>query len=198
VNIGLLGTFNVSNVLSAIAVALVEGERFDDVVRVLPMLKPVSGRMEVFPFTGHANVVVDYAHTPDALIQVLASARQHTDGRIWCVFGCGGDRDAGKRPLMGEAAEHGADHIVITTDNSRSEAPDAIADDIKAGLIKPEQAHFEAERQQAIEYCLTRAAVDDLIIVAGKGHEDYQIIGKTKTDYNERAVIARLQKEYSK
>lgn len=198
VNIALLGTFNVSNVLSAIAVALVEGERFDDVVRILPMLKPVSGRMEVFPFTGHANVVVDYAHTPDALVQVLASARQHTEGQIWCVFGCGGDRDKGKRPLMGEAAEQGADHIVITTDNSRSEAPEAIAGDIKAGLVKPEQAHFEADRQQAIEYCLAKAAPGDLIIVAGKGHEDYQIIGDTRTNYNERAVIARLQKEYSK
>lgn len=193
----LLGEFNVRNLLSAIAVLLVQGERFDDVVNVLPMVQPVAGRMEVFEFAQQANVVVDYAHTPDALSQVLTSARAHTNGQLWCVFGCGGDRDRGKRPLMGEAAEQHADHLVITTDNSRSEAPEAIAEDIRAGLVNPASAISEPDREQAIRYCLAKAQPQDLIIVAGKGHEDYQIIGDQKTDYNERAVIARLQKEYS-
>lgn len=198
VSIPLFGMFNISNVLSAVATLLAEGERFEDVMRVVNSLHPVKGRMEVFAFDAHANVVVDYAHTPDALEKVLASARAHTNGKVWCVFGCGGDRDAGKRPLMGEAAEKGADHIVITTDNSRTEAPQAIADDIISGLQHPENAVCEADREKAIRYCLTTASPDDLIIVAGKGHEDYQIIGTTKTDYNERAVLARLQQEYSK
>ncbi len=194
----LLGEFNVRNLLSAMAILFVQGERFDDVVRVLPMATPVSGRMEVFSFPRHANIVVDYAHTPDALDQVLSSARAHTDGELWCIFGCGGDRDKGKRPLMGEVAEHKADYVVITTDNSRSENPANIADDIKAGLTQPASAVFEPDREAAIRYCLAHAKPDDLIIVAGKGHENYQIIDQKKIDYNERAVIARLQEEYSK
>ncbi|WP_018983241.1 UDP-N-acetylmuramoyl-L-alanyl-D-glutamate--2,6-diaminopimelate ligase [Salinimonas chungwhensis] len=198
VNAPLLGEFNVRNLLSAVAVLLAQGERFEDVVRVLPMLCPVNGRMEVFTFPRHANVVVDYAHTPDALKQVLSSARAHTEGKVWCVFGCGGDRDKGKRPLMGEVAEHHADYVVITNDNNRSEQPATIAWDIKAGLVRPDQAIFEPDREAAIRYCLQNAASNDLIIVAGKGHENYQIIGQEKTDYNERAVIVRLQEEYSK
>ncbi len=198
VSIPLLGRFNVSNVLSAVATLLAEGERFDEVMQVVSQLHPVKGRMEVFPFPAHANVVVDYAHTPDALEKVLQSARAHTDGEVWCVFGCGGDRDAGKRPLMGKAAEAGADHLVITTDNCRTEAPQAIARDILQGLADTTKAVAEPDREQAVRYCLANTSQNDLIVVAGKGHEDYQIIGTTKTDYNERAVIARLQQEYSK
>jgi UDP-N-acetylmuramoyl-L-alanyl-D-glutamate--2,6-diaminopimelate ligase len=128
----------------------------------------------------------------------LLSAKFHTEGKVWCVFGCGGDRDKGKRPLMGQAAEAGADNIVITTDNSRSEAPEAIANDIKAGLKHQEKAVSIADREAAIRYCLDNADNGDIIVVAGKGHEDYQIIGNKKTNYNERAVVARLQQEYSK
>ncbi|WP_218354102.1 UDP-N-acetylmuramoyl-L-alanyl-D-glutamate--2,6-diaminopimelate ligase [Alteromonas lipotrueiana] len=197
VNVPLLGTFNVRNILSAVAVTLTLGEPFDNIIRLLPLLKPVDGRMEVFEFKHHANVVVDYAHTPDALIKVLQSARVHTQGQLWCVFGCGGDRDKGKRPLMGNAGEQYADHIVITNDNSRSEAPQAIADDICSGLANPENAVFIEQREAAIRYCLDNAGPQDMIIVAGKGHEEYQIIGNTKNNYNERAVIARLQMEYN-
>jgi len=141
---------------------------------------------------------VDYAHTPDALEKALAALRSHTHGHVWCVFGCGGDRDKGKRPLMAKAAEAGADYLVITTDNSRSEQPEAIVADIKAGLTKPELAQDIPDREQAIRYCLSHAAADDLILAAGKGHEDYQIIGKQRINYDERAVIARLQQECSK
>ncbi len=198
VTIPLLGTFNICNTLSAVAALLAQGERFEEIVNVMGKVHPVAGRMEIFPFAKTANVVVDYAHTPDALEKVLTSARQHTPGHIWCVFGCGGDRDKGKRPLMGEVAEQYADHIVITTDNSRTEDPVAIADDIKHGLSKPDAAVFEADREKAIRWCLNKSKPDDLIVVAGKGHEDYQIIGDKRTDYNERAVIARLQQEHSK
>ncbi|RDV29063.1 UDP-N-acetylmuramoyl-L-alanyl-D-glutamate--2,6-diaminopimelate ligase [Alteromonas aestuariivivens] len=197
VKIPLLGAFNVSNVLLAVAALLAQGERFDDLVRVLPAIQPVPGRMEVFEFTSNANIVVDYAHTPDALEKALHAARLHTGAEVWCVFGCGGDRDKGKRPLMGKAAELGADHVIVTTDNSRSEAPDAIAADILAGMKEPQLAFCEPDRESAIRYCLDKAAGHDLIVVAGKGHEDYQIIGNTKTDYNERALVARLQQEYS-
>lgn len=193
----LLGEFNIRNVLSAIATLLAEGERFDEIVSAVASLRPVAGRMEIYHFAHHANVVVDYAHTPDALVKALAAARQHTPGDVWCVFGCGGDRDKGKRPLMGRAAEQGADHIVITTDNSRSEEPAVIAADITDGLSSDTDVTTEPDREAAIRYCLAHAKPQDLIVVAGKGHERYQIIGTTTTDYNERAVVARLQREYS-
>ena len=198
VTLPLFGKFNISNVLSAVGTLLAEGERFDEVVKAVNAITPVPGRMEVFPVNGKTSVVVDYAHTPDALEKVLLSAKFHTEGKVWCVFGCGGDRDKGKRPLMGQAAEAGADNIVITTDNSRSEAPEAIANDIKAGLKHQEKAVSIADREAAIRYCLDNADNGDIIVVAGKGHEDYQIIGNKKTNYNERAVVARLQQEYSK
>ncbi|NMH59218.1 UDP-N-acetylmuramoyl-L-alanyl-D-glutamate--2,6-diaminopimelate ligase [Alteromonas ponticola] len=198
VSIPLFGTFNIYNTLSAVAALLAQGERFDEIIKVIGNVHPVPGRMEIFPFNQSGNVVVDYAHTPDALEKVLTSAKQHTQGDIWCVFGCGGDRDKGKRPLMGQVAELNASHIIITTDNSRSEKPAAIAEEIKQGLTRPEKAVFEADREKAIRYCLSKSKPGDLIVVAGKGHEDYQIIGNNRTDYNEREVIARLQQEYSK
>ena len=198
ISLPLFGKFNISNVLSAIGTLLAEGERFDDVVNAVNAITPVPGRMEVFSVTGAANLVVDYAHTPDALEKVLLSAKFHTTGKVWCVFGCGGDRDKGKRPLMGQAAEVGADAIVITTDNSRSESPESIAEDIIEGLKNRELAVSIPDREQAIRHCLEHAHESDIIIVAGKGHEDYQIIGDKKTNYNERAVVARLQQEYSK
>ena len=198
ISLPLFGKFNISNVLSAIGTLLAEGERFDAVVKAVNAITPVPGRMEVFPVPGAANLVVDYAHTPDALEKVLLSAKFHTAGKVWCVFGCGGDRDTGKRPLMGQAAEAGADAIVITTDNSRSEDPESIAQDIITGLKDSSLAVSIPDREQAIRHCLAHADKSDIIIVAGKGHEDYQIIGEKKTNYNERAVVARLQQEYSK
>jgi UDP-N-acetylmuramoyl-L-alanyl-D-glutamate--2,6-diaminopimelate ligase len=198
VNIPLFGAFNVFNLLSAMACLLAENERFEDVIQAVNRISPVAGRMEVFQFCHAANVIVDYAHTPDALEKVLSSARAHTHGKVWCVFGCGGDRDKGKRPLMASAAESGADFLVITTDNSRSEAAEDIAKDIMAGLSNPAIAISEPDRERAIRYCLDSASPEDIVIAAGKGHEDYQIIGTQQTDYNERAVVARLQQEYSK
>lgn len=198
VNIPLFGAFNLFNLLSAMACLLAENERFEEVIQAVNRISPVAGRMEVFQFNHAANVIVDYAHTPDALEKVLSSARAHTHGKVWCVFGCGGDRDKGKRPLMASAAESGADFLVITTDNSRSEAAEDIAKDIMAGLNNPATAISEPDRERAIRYCLDNASPEDIVIAAGKGHEDYQIIGTQQTDYNERAVVARLQQEFSK
>ncbi|MFC3203169.1 UDP-N-acetylmuramoyl-L-alanyl-D-glutamate--2,6-diaminopimelate ligase [Alteromonas oceani] len=194
----LLGHFNIANLMSATAALLCQGERFDNVVKTIEQVQAVAGRLEVFEFPDHANVVVDYAHTPDALSQALKALRLHTKGKLWCVFGCGGDRDKGKRPLMAQAAEQGADALVITTDNSRSESPSAIAEDIRAGLNHPEKAQDIPDREQAIRYCLAKADSDDLILAAGKGHESYQIIGEQKINYNEREAITRLQQECSK
>jgi UDP-N-acetylmuramoyl-L-alanyl-D-glutamate--2,6-diaminopimelate ligase len=197
INTQLLGQFNVANMLSAAAAMLAQGENFDDLVNALEQLQPVRGRMEVFAFAKHANVVVDYAHTPDALAQALVALRQHTQGQLWCVFGCGGDRDKGKRPLMAQAAQENADVLMITTDNSRTESPQDIVADMKAGLQHAEGVYEEADREQAIRWCLGKAKANDIILLAGKGHEAYQIINNHKTNYNERAFVAQLQRELS-
>ncbi|NVK55700.1 MAG: UDP-N-acetylmuramoyl-L-alanyl-D-glutamate--2,6-diaminopimelate ligase [Alteromonadaceae bacterium] len=198
VQTNLLGHFNIANLMSATAALLSQGERFDSVVKTIEQVHAVAGRLEVFEFKEHANIVVDYAHTPDALTQALKALRLHTDGKLWCVFGCGGDRDKGKRPLMAQAAEQGADALIITTDNSRSEAPEAIAADMRSGLNAATPVQDIPDREQAIRYCLEHAGANDLILLAGKGHENYQIIGKEKINYNERDFIARLQQECSK
>ena len=173
--------------MSAIGTLLAEGERFDDVVNAVNAITPVPGRMEVFLVTGAANLVVDYAHTPDALEKVLLSAKFHTTGKVWCVFGCGGDRDKGKRPLMGQAAEVGADAIVITTDNSRSESPESIAEDIIAGLKNRELAVSIPDREQAIRHCLEHAHESDIIIVAEKAMKI------TKLSVTKRLTITNVQ-----
>ena len=192
ISTALIGQFNVSNVLAAIAAQLCLGKALDEVVNACQDLKPVPGRMELYYKQGSAGVAVDYAHTPDALIQSLKALRAHTDGQLWCVFGCGGDRDQGKRPLMGEVAEQYADRIVITNDNSRMESPQEIAEQILAGMRAPEEVFIELDRKQAIQYCLAQASDTDAILVAGKGHEDYQIINGQTLPYNERHFVASL------
>ncbi|MDH5361526.1 MAG: UDP-N-acetylmuramoyl-tripeptide--D-alanyl-D-alanine ligase, partial [Gammaproteobacteria bacterium] len=137
---------------------------------------------------GQPLVVVDYAHTPDALEQVLLSLRAHCHGQLWLVFGCGGDRDQGKRAEMGRIATQYADRVVITTDNPRSEDPAAIAEAIAGGA--GESAGIELDRYQAIAHAITEAAIDDLIVVAGKGHEDYQLIGAERLHFDDREVVA--------
>ncbi len=136
--------------------------------------------------------MVDYAHTPDALEKALAAARLHCKGKLWCLFGCGGDRDKGKRPLMGAIAEQFADVVVITDDNPRSEDPAAIVQDILSGLLDPGRARVVAGRAQAVTSTIMQAQPDDIVLVAGKGHEDYQIIGHQRLDYSDRATVATL------
>jgi UDP-N-acetylmuramoyl-L-alanyl-D-glutamate--2,6-diaminopimelate ligase len=137
-------------------------------------------------------VVVDYAHTPDALEKALEAARLHCQGQLWCVFGCGGDRDKGKRPLMGGIAEQFADRVVITDDNPRTEEPRAIINDILTGLLDAGQALVIHGRAEAVTSAIMQAQAQDVVLVAGKGHEDYQLVGNRRLDYSDRTTVARL------
>lgn len=188
----LLGQFNIANVLAALACHLSAGVELEVLARYCRELVPVPGRMQVFSNSTGANVVVDYAHTPDALAQTLQALRMHCRQQLWCVFGCGGDRDPGKRPLMGEIAEQGADQVVLTNDNSRTESPNKIIKNILSGCQHPEQIHVQLNRKRAIQWALMRAKQDDLVLVAGKGHENYQIIGEQRLQYDERAYVEKL------
>lgn len=188
----LLGKFNVSNLLAALAVMLVLQYDFETLCQTASRLQPVTGRMECFGNSQQPLVVVDYAHTPDGLEKALQAARQHCHGRLFCIFGCGGDRDRGKRPQMAAIAEQWADTIILTDDNPRTEDPDVIIADMCAGLQKPAQAHIEHSRTCAIELALSQAIAGDIILLAGKGHEDYQIVGKEKRHYSDRETVMQL------
>ena len=195
-SIALLGRFNVSNVLAVLATLLVHGLGLSEALQRLQKLSPVAGRMQAFGGGGQPLVVVDYAHTPDALEQVLTSLRQHCRGHLWVVFGCGGDRDQAKRPQMGRIATQFADKVVITTDNPRSENPAQIAEAIASGCGAAVQ--IQLDRRAAIALALTQAQADDVIVVAGKGHEDYQIIGAERLHFDDREVVAELLSQSGK
>ncbi len=187
----LLGRFNAANLLAVLAVLLESGMDLKQAAARLSLARPVAGRME--RFGGDAArplVVVDYAHTPDALQQALAALREHTRGRLWCVFGCGGDRDRGKRPLMGSIAERLADVVVLTDDNPRHEPAQMIIDDILAGMQTTPTV--VRERRHAIRLALHEAKSDDVVLIAGKGHEDYQQVGDLRHAYSDRAVVQEL------
>ena len=186
----LLGQFNVYNLLTAVAIVCAEGEALPAVAQACAKLTPVPGRMEAFQKAGAALVVVDYAHTPDALQQALQALRKHCRGKLWCVFGCGGDRDRGKRPQMGLVATEYADEVVVTDDNPRTEAAEQIIADILAGTGSQARTRVLQGRREAVLDTIARAAVDDVVLLAGKGHEDYQVIGTQQLDYNERALVA--------
>jgi len=187
--IPLLGEFNISNVLAAVSVLLNHGIAFDELLNLLPTLRPVKGRMEKLGGGAQPTVVVDYAHTPDALQQTLHALRKHTQGKLWCVFGCGGDRDQGKRPLMGKIAEELAEHVILTNDNPRHENPQIILQGILAGIHNPAAVQVIPERQAAIEYALQHAHANDIVLIAGKGHEDYQQIGDQRLNFSDQAVV---------
>ncbi|QBF83342.1 UDP-N-acetylmuramoyl-L-alanyl-D-glutamate--2,6-diaminopimelate ligase [Shewanella maritima] len=191
-NTALLGAFNLANVLAAVAALHQQGIEMATLNAAIANVKPVAGRMETFSNEETATIVVDYAHTPDALEQALAALRLHCDGQLWCVFGCGGDRDKGKRPLMARAAEQGADRVVITSDNARSEDPQQIIDDAKQGLSHPALAICEVDRVTAIKRVVAHAKPGDIVLLAGKGHETYQEVAGEKHHYDERALAAEL------
>lgn len=188
----LLGEFNVSNLLLALATMLVLGYPLSALLASASKLHSVIGRMEVFHTNNWPTVVVDYAHTPDALEKALRAVRLHCNGKIWCVFGCGGERDKGKRPLMGAIAERYADHIVITDDNQRSEEPWNIITEIKHGLLDTSRAISFPGRSEAVTSVIMQALPEDLVLVAGKGHENYQIIGQQRLQYSDRHTVAQL------
>ncbi len=169
-----LGSFNVSNILAAMAAVLSLGVPVERVQQAVSRLSPPPGRLE--PFTGDngVRVVVDYAHTADALNNALAALRPHVSGRLFCVFGCGGDRDVGKRPEMAREAEMGADVVIVTDDNPRSESPESIAEDIMAGFEKPDRVAVIHDRAEAIHRAIGMAGAGDIVLIAGKGHEAWQ------------------------
>lgn len=186
----LLGSFNVSNVLLSLATLLMLDYPLERLLRVSEKLSPVLGRMELFKSKHMATTIVDYAHTPDALNKALNALSEHNQGEIWVVFGCGGDRDKGKRPLMAQESEKKAAHIIITNDNPRTEDPKQIINDIMTGFTHKKPIII-ADRAKAIEYAIKNANKDDLILIAGKGHEDYQIIGHDKIDYSDREQVQK-------
>lgn len=188
----LLGAFNVNNLLLALATLLSLGYSLKHLLAAANNLQPVCGRMEVFVADEKPTVVVDYAHTPDALEKALLAARLHCRGKLWCVFGCGGDRDRGKRPLMGAIAEQFSDLIVITDDNPRTEEPKAIIAEILSGFLDTRRAQIIHDRAKAVTSAIMQATPDDVVLVAGKGHEDYQLVGGRRLDYSDRTTVAHL------
>jgi UDP-N-acetylmuramoyl-L-alanyl-D-glutamate--2,6-diaminopimelate ligase len=181
----LLGRFNLSNLLAVVGALLGLNYGLDQILRVLPQLQGPVGRVQRFGGQQLPLVVVDYAHTPDALEKVLEALRPHVTGRLLCLFGCGGDRDRGKRPLMAAVAERLADVVLVTDDNPRSEDPAQIVADIRAGFAKPEAAEFVHGRGDAIARLVAAAQVGDVVLLAGKGHEDYQEIAGVRHAFSD-------------
>ena len=189
----LFGRFNVDNLLAVAACLRALGWSLARVAAALADLRPVRGRMNrIDGPVGAPQVVVDYAHTPDALAQALDSLRAHVDGRLICVFGCGGERDRGKRPQMAAAAEARADLIVLTDDNPRGEDGDAIIADILAGFARPQAVRVERERAAAIALALDLAGRDDIVLIAGKGHETHQEIAGRRLPFDDAACVRAL------
>lgn len=192
----LLGRFNVANLLAAIATAVALGISLERIANVIPQLQGAVGRMQRVP-SANGCFIVDYAHTPDALSQVLASLKTHCIGELWAVFGCGGDRDAGKRPLMAQAGLAGADKVVLTADNPRTEDPNLILQDMQAGMTSEQyqRTHIEPARQTAIEYAVKQAAPADIVVIAGKGHETYQEINHVRYDFDDSVILQHALKQ---
>ncbi len=191
----LLGRFNVSNLLAVLAVLLEQGLPLAAALERLERLETVPGRMERFGGDARPLVVVDYAHTPDALEQVIQALRPHCRGRLLCLFGCGGQRDTGKRPLMGAIAERLCDAIILTDDNPRNEDPDRIIQDILAGLEHPERAQILRNRADAIRQAIAQSQPGDLILISGKGHESYQQYGDLRLPFCDREQVRQALTE---
>ena len=188
----LVGTFNAENLAIVLGVLRAWGHDADEAIAALATATAPPGRMEAFHMPGGALAIVDYAHTPDALAKVLEAARGHATGRLTVVFGCGGDRDSGKRGPMGEIAERLADRVVVTDDNPRHEDPAHIVDMILAGMRDPGHAQVLRERADAITRALDGAQAGDVVVIAGKGHEEYQLVGSERRDFSDRAFVSRL------
>lgn len=193
-----IGRFNASNILAVLATLLCQGIALDTALLWLREVKSVPGRMQQFVTSSSPLVVIDYAHTPDALLHALTALREHTANNLWCVFGCGGDRDRGKRAEMGAIAEQYADHVVLTNDNPRSENPQAIIADIETGIQNQHNYLVEMDRSKAILHAIQQARQGDTVLVAGKGHENYQIIGQQKLPFSDSAEVQQqLARLYS-
>ena len=187
----LLGRVNACNLLAAVAIACLHGHRFDTVLRRLHGAEPIAGRMQRLGGGARPLVVVDYSHTPDALHDALAALRPLCGGMLWCVFGCGGERDRGKRPRMAEVAQEGADRIIVTDDNPRGEDGDAIVADIMEGFARPGAVHVERDRGRAIHRAISGARAADVVLIAGKGHEASQERAGARLPFSDVAVARR-------
>jgi len=188
----LLGRFNVDNLLAVAGVLLATGDAPAQIARTLTQLQPIHGRMNrLGGVDGQPLVVIDYAHTPDALAQALTSLRAHVAGRLICVFGCGGQRDAGKRPQMARIAQDHADVVIVTDDNPRHEDGEAIVADILAGFSDDAVYAVQRDRAAAIARAIGQARAGDIVLIAGKGHEPYQDIGGVKQAFDD-TVQARI------
>ncbi|UNU72669.1 UDP-N-acetylmuramoyl-L-alanyl-D-glutamate--2,6-diaminopimelate ligase [Moraxella nasovis] len=197
-NSPLLGLFNVANLLASVATLLaISPSAFNDLPKLVAHLQGARGRMERVCPDKTPCVIVDYAHTPDALTQVLTNLKAHCLGKLWAVFGCGGDRDRGKRPLMAKAGLALADKVVLTSDNPRTEKPTAILADMQVGMTCEEhyKTVIEADRAKAIEYAVKNANADDIVVIAGKGHETYQEINGVRHDFDDTVVVKSLLNE---
>ncbi|UCH36121.1 MAG: UDP-N-acetylmuramoyl-L-alanyl-D-glutamate--2,6-diaminopimelate ligase [Armatimonadota bacterium] len=197
VNLKLVGSFNVYNALAALAVALGVGVDLERAVAALESVPPIRGRFERVEAGQDCAVVVDYSHTPDGLEKALRDARRLVSGRLLVVFGAGGDRDPGKRPLMGETAARLADLVFVTSDNPRSESPERIIQQIMSGVpwASRRRCRAQPDRREAIRMALDEARADDLVLIAGKGHETYQIFADRTIHFDDREVVGELVAE---
>ncbi|MEM7209294.1 MAG: UDP-N-acetylmuramoyl-L-alanyl-D-glutamate--2,6-diaminopimelate ligase [Pseudomonadota bacterium] len=193
----LIGRFNVENLLATFCVLRALGYKSATAASALNKLRAVPGRAESFTRAGFPSAVVDYSHTPQSLEAILRSTREHCEGELWCVFGCGGDRDKGKRPQMARAAESHSDHVIVTDDNPRTENGDAIVEDILKGFSDRSSILVERDRQKAIGSVMENAKSCDWVVIAGKGHEDYQIVGVDKLHLSDREIVADILLEAS-
>ncbi len=191
VRIQLMGRYNVSNALAAIAACSSMGVPFQRVISHIEMVSAVPGRLEAVP-SAVGQVYVDYAHTDDALENVLSTLKELVRGRLICVFGCGGNRDVDKRPKMAAVAERLAHFSIVTSDNPRRESPQAIIEDVLAGFTDPKVFRVEEDRRSAIAAGIEMMEADDILLIAGKGHENYQEVGQSVIPFDDREVAYEL------
>ena len=192
---GLAGEFNVSNLLAVSAYLELQGYTLEKIAEKISAIEPVAGRMQKIKTTNSPLVIVDYAHTPDALQQVLQTLSKQFKGQLTCVFGCGGERDKDKRSKMGEVASRYADHIVLTNDNPRSESAEKIIEQISQGINDKTKVNIVPDRKKAIETAIKHSSLAGCVVVAGKGHENYQIIGNKKIAFNDLEVVKEILSE---
>jgi UDP-N-acetylmuramoyl-L-alanyl-D-glutamate--2,6-diaminopimelate ligase len=187
--LALPGEFNVANAALVLAYLLTAGIDLEQACDVLALLEAPPGRMQKIS-ARCSSIYVDYAHSPAAIESALRALRPHAQGNIWCVFGCGGDRDTGKRPLMGGLVERLADKLVVTTDNPRNEDPKKIIEEILSGLSNAEEATVIEDRAAAIAWTIAEAGPSDIVLIAGKGHEDYQEVAGERRPFSDSAMAA--------
>ncbi|MGB0466948.1 MAG: UDP-N-acetylmuramoyl-L-alanyl-D-glutamate--2,6-diaminopimelate ligase [Pontibacterium sp.] len=184
-----VGRFNLANLMLTAAVLGAMGYKTHEIASGLSALESVPGRMQCFGGVKQPLIIVDYAHTPDALLKALQAARAHTQGQLFCVFGCGGDRDTGKRPEMGDIAAFYADRVVVTSDNPRTEDPARIIEAIVLGITDDKNLKIEADRELAIRFAVAQASIGDVVLVAGKGHENYQEVNGQRLPFLDEQVV---------